>query len=555
MANIKIPRETFEKEISQLNQQMQEKIILFGTPLKNINDTEIELEIFPNRPDLLSFQGFKRSFLSFLGKEKGIKEYKINPLQKEYKVIIDSSLKDIRPNTTCAVIKNIKLNNEKIKEIIEIQEKLHATIGRKRKKLAIGIYPLEKITFPITFKALEPDKIKFIPLDYEKEISGLEILRKHPTGKEYAHLLAGKIRFPIFIDSKNKILSMPPIINSQETGKVTTQTKDLFIECSGFDQEILSKCLNIIVTMLSDMGGEIYPVNVNNQTTPNFIPKITQISLENTNKLLGLNLSEKELEENLQKMGHEYKKNQAKTPAWRTDILHEVDLIEDVAIAYGYEKFTPEIPKISTIGQEDPFEVYKNKITQILVGLGLLEVSNYHLTKKDDQIKKMNLQKEQESYIVQIEKSKTDYNLLRINLSHNLLKNHSENSDSIYPQNIFEVGKVFKKDKQDYILEQENLAISLIPGEFTKLKQILQYLFQSIDQEIKINEPKIPPPNHLIEGRTAQISIKDEIIGFFGEVHPKILKNWNIKMPVAILELNLKQIFESNKQFQAPAED
>ena len=158
--------------------------------------------------------------------------------------------------------KDLKFDDEKIKEIIDIQEKLHFTFGRKRKKVAIGIYPLEKIKLPITFKAFEPDKIKFIPLESDREMSGLQILQKHPTGKEYAHLLAGKAKFPVFIDANNNILSMPPIINSQLTGKITAETTDIFVECSGFDFEILSKCLNIVVTNLAEMGGKIYQMEL-----------------------------------------------------------------------------------------------------------------------------------------------------------------------------------------------------------------------------------------------------------------------------------------------------
>ena len=264
MAIVKFNKKIFEKEIGKLTDEMQEKISMFGTPVEEINEKEIKVEIFPNRPDFLSYYGFKRSFLPFLGKKtgllsigvhpKGAKKYKIYNPEKNYKVTIDPSVKDIRPFTACAIVKDLKLNDEKIKEIIEIQEKLHLTIGRKRKKLAMGIYPLDKINLPITFKAIEPDKIKFTPLESNREMSGLEILQKHPTGKEYAHLLTGKIKFPIFVDSKNQILSMPPIINSKDVGHINNQTRNVFIECSGFDLELLKKTLNIIVTILADMG-------------------------------------------------------------------------------------------------------------------------------------------------------------------------------------------------------------------------------------------------------------------------------------------------------------
>jgi phenylalanyl-tRNA synthetase beta chain len=547
MANIKFNKETFEKEIGKLTEEMQNKIALFGTPLESINETEVELEIFPDRPDLISYQGFKRSFLAFLGKETGLKKYKLNKPEKDFKVIIDSSVEDIRPFTACAIIKGLKLDNEKIKELIDIQEKIHTTVGRKRKKLAIGIYPLEKIKLPITYKALEPDKIKFIPLEIDKEMSGLQILQRHPTGRDYAHLLAGKTKFPIFIDADNNILSMPPIINSQLTGKIDINTTDVFVECSGFDFEILNKCLNIIVTSLADMEGKVYQMELKYKKpkiTPDLTPEKNKLSLENTNKLLGLNLNEKQLKQLIEKMGHDYSKGSVESPAWRMDILHEVDLIEDVAIAYGYDNFEPEIPKIATIGQEDSKETMKRKIANILSGLNMLEISNYHLTNKKDQFAKMGIQEKQEKGFVELEESKTDYTILRKDLSHYALKILSENVDSEYPQRIFETGRVFQiKDSE--ITEKENLSIAITPGNFTELKQITEYIAKMLEISLKLEERE-DVPVHFIKGRTAKIMFNEKEIGMIGEIHPKILKNWKIKMPVALLEIELDEILISS---------
>jgi len=544
MANIKIPRKQFEKDIGKLDEKMQDRIALFGTTLESFDDKEIELEIFPDRPDMLSYQGFKRAFLGFLGKKTGLKKYKINKPEKDYKVVIDSSVKNIRPYTVCAIVKKLKLDDEKIKELIEIQEKLHTTLGRNRKKVAIGIYPLEKIKLPITYKALEPDKIKFRALETDKEMSGLQILQKHPTGKDYAHLLSGKAKFPIFIDADKNILSMPPIINSHLTGKITENTKEVFIECSGFDLNVLKRCLNIIVTSLADMGGEIYAMELKYKkkiTTPNLHAEKRKISLENTNKLLGLNLNEKQLKNLIEKMGYDYSKGNVEIPAWRTDILHEVDLIEDIAIAYGYENFIPEIPEVSTIGQEDKKEIVKKRISEILVGLNLLEVSNYHLTNKRDQFKNMGFSKKQEKNYVEVEESKTDYTILRKDLTHYLLKVLSNNIDSEYPQRIFELGKVFGLSEKE-IKEPEKLAVALAPGNFTEIRQILEYISRMLNIEIKLKETE-DTPNYFIEGRIGEITLNNKSIGFVGEIHPKILRNWRIKMPVALLEINLEEVF------------
>ncbi|MEK6906647.1 MAG: phenylalanine--tRNA ligase subunit beta [Nanoarchaeota archaeon] len=547
MAVITFSRKQFEKEVGKLDEEMQEKIAMFGTPLENFDNNEIQIEVFPNRPDLLSYHGFKRAFLAFLGKKTGLKEYKINKPEKDYKVSIESSVKDIRPFTACAIVKGLKLDDEKIKEIIEIQEKLHSTLGRNRKKIAIGIYPLEKINLPIIYKALEPDKIKFIPLEYEKEMSGFEILQKHPTGREYAPLLSGKTKFPVFIDSDKNILSMPPVINSQMTGKITEKTKDVFVECSGFDFEVLKKCLNIVVTCLGDMGGEIYQVELTGakkENTPDIKTKKMKISLENTNKLLGLDLDEKHLKNLIERMGHNYSKKEVESPSWRTDLLHEVDLIEEVAIAYGYEKFVPEIPKISVTGVEDKKEIIKRKISEILSGVGMLEISNFHLTTEKDQFTKMGFPEKVRKKCVEIENSKTDYTILRKDLLHYILKIFSENIDSEYPQKIFESGKIFDIDSSENIIEEENLAAAVSPGDFTQIKQILDYLFSMINIKIELKEESSKDAyTPFIEGRVASIFVEGEKIGLIGEIHPKILKNLKIKMPVAIFEISLEKVF------------
>ena len=544
MAIVTFSKKQFEKDIGSLDEKMKSKIAMSGTPLENADGENISIEVFPNRPDLLSYQGFKRSFLAFLDKKPGLVQYKINKPEEKYKVIVDSTVKDIRPYTACAIVRGLAFDEEKIKEIIDMQERLHVTLGRKRKKAAIGIYPLEKIQLPITFKAVEPDKIKFTPLEMDKELSGLEILQRHPAGKEYSHLLAGKAKFPVFIDSKNQILSMPPIINSNITGKITSETKDVFIECSGFDMETLKTCLNIIVTCIADMGGRIYQMEISRggirakEITPDLTPRVMKISLENANKLLGTDINEKQLKNFLERMGYNYKNKIVEIPAWRADILHEVDLIEDIAIAYGYENFIPEIPKISTIGAENPKEKIKKNIAWILSGLGFLEVSSYHLTNKKKQIENMGLSEKEK--IIEVEESKTEYSILRRDLSQALLNILSENIDAEYPQKIFEIGKVFQNSPEK-IIEEDALALAITPGNFTEIKQVLEYLFRMLTLDLSFNEPIAKPP-WFIDGRTAEISLNGKIIGFAGEVNPKILKNWKIKMPVALFEISLEEV-------------
>jgi len=288
-------RVEFEKYF-KLNDEVEEKINMFGTPVQSISDKEIEIEVYPNRPDLLGLHGFLRSFKNFAGSKPEIKEYRIKK-DKDFRVVVDSSVNSVRPYTVCAVIKGIKFDENKLTEIIEMQEKLHSTIGRNRKKAAIGIYPLDKIKFPVKYHCLSPNDIKFIPLGESKEMSGIEIIKRHPKGKEYGNLIEGFSKYPIFSDAENVVMSMPPIINSSVIGEVSENTKDIFIECSGNDIPTLKKIINIVSANISDMGGEIYSVQIDYKDkkiiTPDFKEEVISFEVKNANKLLGLELKEK----------------------------------------------------------------------------------------------------------------------------------------------------------------------------------------------------------------------------------------------------------------------
>jgi len=503
----------------------------------------IEVEVAPNRPDMLSEHGILRALRSFSGKSKGL--LKINSFKSGYKLVIDKSLPKEYPYGISCIVKGLKFDDEKIKEIIDIQEKLGASLLRKRKKGGIGLYPLEKISFPVTLKGMKPEDIKFRPLEFPRELNGRQILSQHSTGKEYGYLTEKWERFPVFIDSKKVIMSMPPIINSHEVGKIDSNTRDVFIEATGVDYDLLKKVMNIIVYALADMGGKVYSMecvqsNGKKENIPDLSLEKIKLNFENANKLLGLKLNSKEIGNLLGKMGLEFNGKEVLIPPYRIDIMHEVDLIEDIAIAYGYDNFIPTIPEISTIGEISQEEIIKSKIRNILIGLGLLETSSFHITTKEFQINKVYSNKNNEKY-VEVENSKTEYSLLRKDLSHYILRILSENVDVEYPQEIFQIGTIFSGNSG--VEEKTNLSIALIPGNFTKLKQILDYIGRMLNVKTEVLKTSNYEP-YFIDGRTAEIKINNKTVGYFGEVHPQILKNFKIKMPVSLLEMNIEELFK-----------
>ena len=519
--------------------KLKDRISMLGTDLESINEKEIIVEIFPNRPDLLSEQGFARALSSFIGVKKGLRNYRSN--KSSYKVVIDKSVKEVRPYTACAVIKNLNFSDERIREVIQIQEKLHVTYGRNRKKVAIGIYPLEKIKFPINYVAKKPTDIRFVPLESKDKLNGLEILKEHPAGKEYGYLLENEKLFPIFIDSNNEIMSMPPIINSDKTGKITVNTTEVFIECSGFDFDVLSKCLNIIVTALADMKGEIYEVELDygkKRATPDLKAERMKLDVNYVNQVLGLELKENEIKNLLEKMGFAYINKDALIPCYRTDILHQIDLVEDIAIAYGYENFKEEIPRVMTIGEEDGFEMFKNKVSEVFVGLGLLEVSTYNISNANIQRKKMNCDVE----VVELQNAlTTDYNVLRSWMVPCLLDVLSKNKHHDYPQNLFDIGVVFKREK-DEIKEDCRLGVALcnMRADFTRIKQAFDVLFSELGLSYEIKDVE---HGSFIKGRVGRIIVNGRKIAYIGEIHPSVLRNFELEMPVAAFELNLSELY------------
>jgi len=551
MSTITVSKKGLLKQIGKHldEEELKEKIISLGISFEGIKEDDVTVEINPNRSDLLSEQGLGRALASFVGTKKGLRKYIVK--SSGAKVIIDESVEKVRPCTACAIVKSLKFDDEKIKEIIQVQEKLHVSFGRNRKRVAIGIYPLEHIKLPIHYKALKPEEIKFQPLEASKIMNGQQILSQHSAGRDYAHLLEGFDKYPVFIDANNEVLSMPPIINSHKTGKVSEKTTEVFIECSGFDFRIMEQCLNMLVTVLADMGGTIYSMELNysdrKRITPNLEPSKMKINLNYINKILGLELKDGDLKLCLKKMGFDYdaKTKNVLVPAYRTDILHMIDFAEEVGIAHGYDSIPEIIPRVATIGEEDALGAFCEKIREILIGHGLIEVKNYCLASKDDQNKHCN----QNSELVEIKNSQAEgRNVMRSWIIPSLLRTLSENKHREYPQNIFEIGDVFKIELKTEatemgVKEEVSLGVAMSSEEidFTKVKQVLDNLMKALNLDAAIIEAHHPS---FIKGRVGKIMIDRKEVAVIGEIAPYVLNNFSLIMPVVAFELNLTQMFE-----------
>lgn len=544
MPTVSLNKDVFEKLVGKRlpEERLKERISMMGTDLESIEGNEINVEVFPNRPDMLSEQGFARAFSSFIGVKSGLRKYGVK--KSGFRVVVDKSV-TMRPYTVCALVKNMDFTDERIRETMQLQEKLSTTHGRERKKSEYGVYPSVKIKFPVNYIAKDPKTVTFTPLGMKTPIRADKVEQLHHTGRAFRHIAEGWKKYPFFIDSEGNVLSMLPYTNSNDTGKVDESTRDVFIECTGTNFENVNAALNILVTAFADMGGEIYSIDIvypnKRITTPDLRPKRMKIDIDYCNRWLGLELKGTEVKGLLERMGYGYEKNMVLIPAYRADIMHQVDIFEDIAIAYGYENFEPEIPNISTIGEEDPFGIFKRKVAEIMTGLGFLETSTYHLTNNEDANEKMLTDLD---CVELLNPSNLEYDRLRACMTPSLIKVLGENTRNDYPQKVFEMGTVFKKDPKTEtgVGEFERIACASChkTADYTEIRQYLDYLLSSLG--IKYRVVKTDHPS-FIPGRVGRLSAKGRDIAYLGEMHPEVLSNFGIEQPACAFELNLTELF------------
>jgi phenylalanyl-tRNA synthetase beta chain len=514
-----------------------EKLPMIGGDFSHVDGDEINIEFFPNRPDLTSVEGIARASRAFFGFKTGLQTYDVT--SSDVSLTVDPSVKKVRPFVTTALIKNIKMTDELIISLMGLQEKLHGGLGRNRRKVAIGVHNAEPITPPFTYKAVDPDAVSFVPLAKEEPMTLREILKKHEKGINYAHLLNGYSKYPLIVDAHNNVLSFPPVINGSLT-EVTLYTKEIFIDVTGTEKNAINYALNIVSSALAERGGKIYRTMVHDDgkkySTPDFTPMKQKVSIASVNKILGTSLKEKEVITCLKKMGHNASDAgngsiSVEIAAWRADILHEVDLVEDVAVGFGFDQFDTDFPKALTFGKTVPKQRLLDGLRVALIGLGFNEVTTFVISNDKDEFQRMGLKK---GKMVELENPiGEEYNGLRVSLLPSLLKLLRENRHHPLPQQIFEVGVVVDEQaKNRYHLAGLKIDAK---ANFTDCKSIVE----SVLRECGV-KPVIKETVHtaFIEGRCAAVLKGTTEIGVFGELHPKTIQAFQLEHPMIAFELD-----------------
>lgn len=527
--------------------KLEDTLFLLKAEVEKVEGNEIEIEINPDRQDMLSAEGIARAVRAFLGLQKGLPNY---PVKKSGKtVVVSRGLERIRKYIACGIVKGVDIDEDLLIQYMQLQESLTTTHGRNRRKASIGLYVHDDLKYPIRYSPEKPEKIVFAPLGYEEEMDGPTIVEKHEKGIDFGHIISHHKKWPLLADADGKVLSLPPVINSNTLGRLTTETANIFVEVTGTHLHTVNQALNIMVTSLAERGGKIESLTVqypdeSKFTTPDLKPKVMKVSKNEVAALLGMDLSEPEIIECLEKMCYGAKiapkgAIAVQVPQYRTDVLHPVDIIEDVAIGYGFDKIVPTMPSSMTAGKLRPLTRLKNKVRDLMVGLGYQEVLSYIMTAPET----LNQKLLRESDLVETGNPKSrDYSVLRNALLPILLDFASQNQHVDLPQHIFEVGDIVTPDA---LAETRTNQVSSVCGlstdvkvNLTNLMTEIGFLLRGMGLDIRFKYEGTENPS-FIKGRCANILIDGEKIGVLGEVSPEVLENFQIGNPVIAFELNL----------------
>ncbi|HSR54091.1 MAG TPA: phenylalanine--tRNA ligase subunit beta [Acidobacteriota bacterium] len=516
----------------------------------------VRLDLLAARPDLFDVGGLARALHGTLEITTGLPDYPIR--DSGLSLTVDPSTEDVRPYIQCAVMTLPEVDETSLVAIMKLQENLHWGVGRDRKLASIGVYDLETLEGDITYTTLDPDSEPFVPLGMPgRPMTGRQILEEHPKGEAYAHLLSHLPRYPVLRDEKGQVLSMPPIINSEET-RIKVGTKRVFIDVTGISRSAAVKALDTLICSLAELGGEIESVRVvqdgQERTSPDLTPRQREVDLEEARRWLGLPLNPDSLMASMRRMrfdiealaGSSAKQDNrflVRYPAYRTDIRHMVDLLEDIAIGYGYLNIEPRLVRSMTVGEPRPEEQVGQRARQVMIGLGYSEIMSLPLTTAENHYERLRQDVPERFARVSNPKLKA-YDVLRSHLLTGLLEALYENRRRPVPLRLFELDNVVALDDEGptRTAEERRLAVVEIGPDagYAAIRTAVDALLREMGQEGRYQAIEHPT---FVTGRVASFTTDGQLQGVLGELHPEILNRFNLEYPVGLAEITLHRIF------------
>lgn len=543
-------------------EQLEMWLMLVKGELKEQDSETGELRIElqdSNRPDLWSCEGIARQFrIKFQGSASPYPFFKPAP-RPRHRLQVGPGLERVRPYVAACTAIGYTVTEGALAQLIQIQEKLADIFGRKRRTVSIGLYRLAPIVFPVTYALVKPDDARFTPLGFDEKLSLREILAVHPKGLEYGAILAGQELVPLLRDDEGQVLSLPPIINSRGIGEVRVGDRELFVEVTGTDLHMVLLTLNILAVNLADRGASIEPVEVvypyatafgTSVRTPFDFTRARQIPINTIEAALGQSLGAKTIRQALQAYGYDTRISRDEVsvtpPPYRNDLMHAVDVVEDVAVSLGYGTFAPVMPSQFTVGALSRLEEVSDRVRDLMVGLGFQEMISNILVSRQELVDRMRLAGSEWDRCVEVDNPVSQtFACLRQWITPSLLRVETASSRTFYPHRLFEVGEVAVPDPgEDVGVRTVTVLGALIAhahANFSEAHSCLDLLLFYLDCAY-ILEP-ISHPSFL-SGRAGRIVCQGRPVGLIGELHPEVLEQWQVGMPSVVFELEVAALLE-----------
>lgn len=538
----------------------------FTEASENLSDEIVyKIDIPANRYDLLCLEGLARGLLVFLQKIEAPIYTRVEAADGQgQKLIIKPETGQVRPHCVAAVLRNITFDKERYNSFIDLQEKLHQNICRKRTLVAIGTHDLDTVEGPFSYEALPPSEIEFKPLNQTKTYTAVELMDLYATDshlRHYLHIIKDEPLYPVIYDNNRVVLSMPPIINGDHS-KITLDTKNIFIECTAKDLTKAKAVLDTVVSMFSEYCEEPYQIEavevVQVDGTSCIYPELTTrtetIDVETINKKVGISEEAELLATLLTKMCLKSEVSEdgnqllVQVPPTRTDVIHACDIIEDVAIAYGYDNIKQTIPQMYTVSSQVPINRLGDLLRINIAAAGFSEVLTFALCSRDDVAGKLRKNIE-DVPAVHITNPKTpEFQVARTTLLPGLLKTLSNNKNMPLPLKLFEISDVILLDSNKDVgarnerhlcatFYNKNSGFEAIHGLMDRVMQLLDiaptrdgsgYFIRPCEDET------------FFPLRCAEIVVRDKSVGKFGILHPDVIAKFDLNLPCSALEMSIE---------------
>jgi len=613
--------------------ELKEDLFSLGLEFEGETDGgDFELEFAPDRLDRLSVEGIARSLRYQYGHDRGL--YIPTANDAEWTIEVDGSVPEERPYVTGAIVRGLDLDESRLESLIQLQEKLHATMGRGRAKGAIGVHDLAMLkggragddgeaTKTITYRGVEPEGDRFVPLEDDADRTPKEVLSTHPTGETYADLVEGMDRYPAIYDEIG-LFSFPPVINGKRT-EVDEGSRDLLVEMTGTDQWTIDRMLAIVCYALDARGGRIEEVEIGygdrRLVRPDLSTGTKRVAHDRIERTLGIDIPGTEVVDLLERAGLGVDANgddagartamegetaqsdevvienvpsrtdgpdtavdadttaggldtdtagggnsahgdentnrtddhtdgeltyRVEIPPYRVDVLHPSDLVDDIGRAYGFNELEPTYPNVSTVGGRHETSRLADAARDAVVGLGFEDLLNFHMTNESALFDRMDLSPDDDALGAEEPPTITEpyseaYTVFRTWALPSVLMVLENNTHREYPQELAEIGLVARVDPEEPtgIEEHRSVAgtVARADASFEDAKARLQTIARAFGKTLST-----PPTEHpsFIGGRTAEVVLDGESVGVVGELHPKVLVEHDLELPVAAFEFRLE---------------